>query len=125
MSGVVYEAGRGWVVKIAIDPLPIETMEREAEIFRAVHGPRSALVAENMLWMKRIPGVPVNTLNLLADEKAEMWQKTLAEVKRLQEMGIHHGDPSWNNLLFDQQTGTVSFIDFGKSRYLDGFAPAT
>lgn len=125
VSGVVYEAGRGWVVKIAIDPLPIETMEREAEIFRAVHGPRSAMVAENMLWMKRIPGVPVNTLNLLADEKAEMWQKTLAEVKRLQEMGIHHGDPSWNNLLFDQQTGTVSFIDFGKSRYLDGFTPAT
>ncbi|MGC0155513.1 RHS repeat-associated core domain-containing protein [Chromobacterium vaccinii] len=120
-QAAVYTVNDEWVVKGAMrgvhDTLDPVALALEADIFRAVHGPNSALVSHYMLWMRKIPGRPASSLGLIGTEAKAMGQKITAELLRLRRMGISHGDPHWDNVLVDEEN-MVRFIDFGKSKFI-------
>ncbi|AUH51303.1 hypothetical protein CXB49_11000 [Chromobacterium sp. ATCC 53434] len=117
-QGAVYNVSEHWVVK---QPVPgsggaenIPNLQREARAFRMVYGGKSALVAHDMLWMRKIPGRRVISLDLPRGEYRRIAQRIDVESKRLEKMGVYHGDPHGGNVLIDVE-GVVRFVDFGKS----------
>ncbi|WP_434626798.1 RHS repeat-associated core domain-containing protein [Chromobacterium sp. CV08] len=120
-QGSVYAVGERWVVK---EPLlgvraarDIFAMQNEAYVFSRVYGEGSAVVRHDRLWMRRIPGRPVSSLDLSSYEVWELQRKVAAEQRRLADMGIFHGDLSGDNVLLTDE-GEVHFIDFGRATHL-------
>ncbi|WP_434626794.1 RHS repeat-associated core domain-containing protein [Chromobacterium sp. CV08] len=117
-QGAVYGVGSYWVVKAAMQGVhelcDSAALQCEADIFNRVYGAGAAWVVEDMLWMRKIPGRPVGSLDLSGSAGRAMGRKIVAELRRLSAMGISHGDPHWDNVLVDDR-GIVRFVDFGKS----------
>ncbi|MGC0152586.1 RHS repeat-associated core domain-containing protein [Chromobacterium vaccinii] len=120
-QGTVYDVGERWVVK---EPLlgvrtarDIFALQNEAYVFRQVYGAESAVVRHDRLWMLKIRGRPVSSLDLSPYETWELERKIAAEQRRLADMGIFHDDLSGDNVLLTDE-GEVKFIDFGRATYL-------
>ena len=75
------------------------------------------------LIMKKIPGITMKeALIRIRDQPDKMLQlreQMLDAIGELHKKGVAHGDIHVNNILVDQKSGKMSFIDYGYSRLFD------
>ena len=67
------------------------------------------------LITKSLPSFTLQRVLLATNMKDEWWKKIGIEIRKMHDLNIYHGDLNITNIMIDEETGSISILDFDKS----------